>query len=139
MKFSADEHLKACVGLKADDHQATGPTNGTGVDTAGFDECLVVVNVGTVASGGTLDIHVEQSDDDTTYADISGAAFTQFTPSNDLSIYVGRLNLRKLKRYIRAVAVGDGSNAAEASVEFILAGAKRHPVSQVNTVVFDKP
>jgi ethanolamine utilization protein EutA (predicted chaperonin) len=136
MKFSATEHLKAAVGLKADDHQATGPTNGTGVDCVGFDECLVIVNCGTVATGGTLDIHIEDSADNSTFADISGAVFTQLVPANDLNIYVGRLNLRGTKRYIRAVAVGDGSHAAEASVSFVLAVPKRHPVTQVNTAAF---
>ena len=135
--MKGSDSIKIALGLIADDHQATGPTNGTGVDTVGFDECVPILNVGTVASTGTLDVHVEESADNVTFADITGAVFDQILAANDNTIYQGRINLRGRLRYIRAVAVGDGANAAEASVSFALHGAKIRPITPTNTEVFD--
>lgn len=131
------DSIKIVQGLAPQDLQATGPTNGTGVDTIGFDECVVVLNSGTNTGAGTLDVHVEESDDNLTFTDITGAAFTQVVAANDNTVYQGRIDLRGRKRYIRAVAVGDGANAAIGGVVFALHGAAVRPITPVNTEAFD--
>jgi len=100
---------------------------GVSIDTAGFNECLVVLSSGTTAATGTLDVTIEGSKDDTAWAAIAGAAFVQVTPSNDEAVYVAKLNLgtNDANRYLRAV--GTAATAASVyGVSFIL-GGKREP------------
>jgi len=134
MRGNLDESVKAVVGLAAD-NWAVGTNNGAGIDTLGFDEALVIVNSGANGAGGTVDIKVQESDDNSTFSDISGAAFTQITEANDNTIYVARINLEKRKRYIRAVAVV-GTAACDLGVVVLLGRAGEYPVSQVNSVAF---
>ncbi len=134
MKFSLDSFIKAAVGIVADNH-AAGTHNGTGIDRKGFEEALIVVNSGVNGSSGTVDIKVQESSDNSTFTDISGAAFTQITESNDNNVYAGRLNLDPISRYIRVVAVV-ATAACDFGVDVILGAPKQLPVSQVNDVAF---
>lgn len=74
---------------------------GTGVNVLGY-EAVVVLNSGTNGASGTVDCKIQESDDDSTYTDWTGGAFTQVTESNDNAIqekaYTGT------KEYIRTVA-----------------------------------
>lgn len=134
MKFSLDEFIKAVVGL-APLSRTAATYNGTGIDRKGFEEALVVLNSGTNEATGTVDVKAQDSADNTTFADVTGAAFTQITTANDNNIYVGRLNLVGLKRYLRVVAVVANA-ACVFSVTINLGAAKQLPVSQVNTSEF---
>lgn len=110
MSLSDVAAMKAAVGIIADDYGAV-TTNGTGIDTRGYHQALVILNVGTVTT--TLDVKVQESSDDDTadsYADISGAAFTQVTTANDVTVYVARINLDATERYIRVVGTGVGAS-----------------------------
>jgi uncharacterized phiE125 gp8 family phage protein len=74
---------------------------GTGIEVIGYD-ALVILNSGTNGATGTVDIKIQESDDDVTYTDWPTGAFTQVTTANDNAIqekaYTGT------KRYIRTVA-----------------------------------
>jgi uncharacterized phiE125 gp8 family phage protein len=74
---------------------------GTGVDVLGK-QAIVNLNAGTVGAGGTVDAKIQESDDATTWTDVTSGAFTQVTAANDNAIqekaYAGT------KRYIRVVA-----------------------------------
>ena len=110
MSLSDVAAMKAAVGISADDYGAV-TTDGTGIDTRGYHQALVVLNVGTVTT--SLDVKVQQSSDDGSsdaYADISGAAFTQVTTANDVAVYVARVNLDATERYIRVVGTGVGAS-----------------------------
>ena len=86
---------------------STGTSTGTGIDVMGY---RVVANAvaGTIASSGTVDIHLEESDDNVTYSDVAGSTFTQLSTANQNSVvekeYSGS------KQYVRASA--SVSNAA---------------------------
>lgn len=71
---------------------------GTGVDVLGK-TALVNLDTGSV---GTLDAKIQESDDNSTYTDVTSGAFTQVTAANDNAIqekaYTGT------KQYIRVVA-----------------------------------
>jgi len=84
----------------------TSGANGTGklVGPTGLIKGVVVV---TAASGTdpTLDVHFEESDDDSTYTDIPGAAVPQFTTTGLKEVY-----FKATKKYVRHVhAVGGTS------------------------------
>jgi uncharacterized phiE125 gp8 family phage protein len=74
---------------------------GTGIEVIGYD-ALVILNSGTNGATGTVDIKIQESDDDVTYTDWPTGAFTQVTTANDNAIqekaYTGT------KQYIRTVA-----------------------------------
>ena len=74
---------------------------GTGIDVLGY-EAIVILNSGTNGATGTVDCKIQESDDNVTYTDWTGGAFTQVTTANDNAIqekaYTGT------KQYIRTVA-----------------------------------
>jgi uncharacterized phiE125 gp8 family phage protein len=80
-------------------HEVAEALEGAGVEVLGYD-AVVNLNSGTNGTDGTVDVKIQESDDDTTYTD--WAAFTQVTEENDNAIqekaYTGS------KRYIRVVA-----------------------------------
>jgi hypothetical protein len=135
MKYSLHQFLKAVVGLKAD-NWAAGTQNGTGIDRLGFEEALVILNAGINGTSGTVNAKVQESDDNSTFTDITGAAFAQVTESNDDTIYIGRINLIGRKRYIRCVAVV-ATAACDLGMEVVLGAAKILPTTPVNAVSFN--
>lgn len=92
---------------------AAGTVNGASLDTRGYEEVLVVISVGAIVAAHTLDIHLEESDDDSTWADITGGAFTQFTDGagHENVCVLGRVTCSHSarERYIRAVGVSVGA------------------------------
>lgn len=83
---------------------------GTGVDVSGYG-ALVMLESGTNGTSGTVDVKIQESDDNSTFTDWTGGAFTQVTTSNDNATqekqYTGT------KQYIRVV-----STVAVAACEF---------------------
>jgi uncharacterized phiE125 gp8 family phage protein len=79
-----------------------GTYTSTGIDLAGK---LAVVNLnsGENTATGTVDAHIEESDDNATFADWTGGTFTQVTTSNDNAVQ--EIQYTGSKRYIRVVAV----------------------------------
>jgi hypothetical protein len=134
-KGTAQKELKAIHSLLPQSLAAQ-ENLGTGIDCRGYDEALIVIEAGLTSSNGSHAFKIQESSDNSTYADITGATFTPITTSNDAAVYVGRLNLRKRKRYIRIH--NQGSNQALlASALVILSQAAVEPVTQVNAVAFN--
>jgi len=83
---------------------------GTGVEVLGY-TAVVILNSGTNLATGTVDVKIQDSDDNVTFSDWSTGAFTQVTTANDNAIqekaYTGT------RRYIRTVA-----NVALATCDF---------------------
>ncbi len=74
---------------------------GTGVSVLGY-TAVVVLNSGTNEATGTVDVKIQESDDNETYTDWTGGAFTQVTTANDNAIQ--ELAYTGTKAYIRTVA-----------------------------------
>lgn len=74
---------------------------GTGVAVTGY-RTVVNLNSGTNGSGGVVTVKIQESDDNVTYTDWAGGAFTQVTTANDNAVqekeYTGS------KPYVRTVA-----------------------------------
>lgn len=83
-----------------------GTVNGLSVDVLGY-AVTVEMNVGTVFAGGTLDVKIQESNDDATWVD--WYSFAQITPANDnqtlKAVYTGD------NKYIRVVGVLAVANA----------------------------
>jgi hypothetical protein len=135
-KETASETIKAIHSLLPQSLAAQ-VNKGAGIDCKGYDEALVIIEAGATSGGGSHAFKVQEcaTDTDLSYADITDAAFTAITTANDNAVYVGRLNLRGKKRFIRVHNTGS-TQALLASALVILMAARNLPVSQVNDVAF---
>jgi len=82
---------------------------GTSVEVSGY-TALAVLESGTNGAGGTVDVKLQDSDNGTTWADVSGGAFTQVTTSNDNATY--ETEYTGYRRYLRAVATVAGATCS---------------------------
>ena len=67
---------------------AAGGTNGNtelslGLDTKAMEQCTVVIQVGLIAAAALLDVKIEDSADNSAWADLAGAVFAQQTDTED--------------------------------------------------------
>jgi len=116
--------------------QTAGTATGTGIDCRGYDEALIILALGVIPSNGTVDVHIEESDAlGSGYADITDADFAQKVAGTGALTYVGRINLRGRKRYIRAINVVANQTVPMSAVA-VLSQAQINPVTQVNDVEF---
>jgi uncharacterized phiE125 gp8 family phage protein len=102
---------------------------GTGVDVLGY-SALVLFESGTNASGGTVNIKIQESDtdEDAEYTDFTGGSFTQVTTSNDNATFEKAYT--GTKQYIRVVAT-----VAVAACEFSVSVIKDAPTSAEDTLL----
>jgi len=88
-------------------NQAAATVNGSGIDHVGYDDIELVVATGAVSGAPTsfsVDVKLQESDDNSTFTDITGAAITQIVAANTLNkVKVANAYLKK--RYIRTVTV----------------------------------
>jgi hypothetical protein len=141
-----NENIRSAIGL--DPQVITGAAapgttvKGPAVDRLGFEECLVTLQHGAVAAGGTLSVKVQESPTPTDgdFADVADAAFANIAGGAAVTsgIYAGRLNLTGRKRYLRVVATVVGADkTALVSALMTLHLARELPVSQVNALSFN--
>ena len=125
------------VGLLPVTSRSAGTANGTGVDRKGFFEAQIILINGDLGSSATVDVKIQDSDDNSTFADVTGAAFTQSVDATDDGLYkLGRLNLEGCGRYIRAVQV-TATAASDAGVIAILGEARNQAVTQTLDLDFN--
>lgn len=114
----------------------TGAVNGQEIDTAGYDEALIILDVGAITATGTLDVKMQETDTSGSgYADIASAAFSQKTNATQNTMYVARLKLDSpRKRYIRVVAT-QATAAVLAGVSVVL--GQKNVTGASQTLAFD--
>lgn len=104
----------------------TSSTNGTGVDTLGFNDGMVQVLAGAIdltTTDETYAFKVQDSDDNSTFADVSGLTTTVTAANQVKEIRLAELNL-VLKRYVRVVATLAGTTPSFAGAACIVLGNK---------------
>ena len=83
--------------------------NGLSVDVLGY-AATVELNIGTIIAGGTLDVKIQESNDDATWVD--WISFTQVTPANDnQTLKVAYTGDNKYIRIVGVLAVANGNYA----------------------------
>lgn len=105
----------------------TASGNGTGVDLKDYIGLAKVILHSAKASAGTsptMDVKIQDSADDSSYADVSGAAFTQVTDVAD-SLQGISLDLDKCRRYVRAVKTIGGTDSPSFVLGCVLIGKKQ--------------
>jgi len=89
----------------------TADANGAGADLQGYQGVLKIV-LDSGAGGGTtptLDVKIQDSADNSTFADVLGKVFTQVTGAS-ASIQSLAIDTRAVRRYIRAVLAITGTS-----------------------------
>jgi hypothetical protein len=141
MKNTASEMLFVFQSLKPQS-SSSASNDGSVVDTLGYDECLVISDMGTAtgAASTTVSVRYSAASDGSASSALTGASFVAVTSANHNKVFVGRIDLAALipdtQRYLFARAVGDGANAQVYAVTFVLFNYKYDPVSQTNAVAF---
>lgn len=82
-----------------------GANNGTGVDRAGYDELELLVSTGAATGTPTsfsVDAKIQDSADNSSFADVSGLAITAITADNTTGS-VAKIDASGLRRYVRVV------------------------------------
>jgi len=106
---------------------------GTGVDVLGYD-ALVLLESGTNGAGATVDVKIQDSDDNVTFVDWTGGAFTQITEDGvgatepDNATY--EIEYTGIKQYIRVVCT-----VAVDACEFGVSVVKNAPTSTEDDLI----
>lgn len=125
--------------------QLTGPVSATDptenyADTAGFDEALIILNLGAVGGSGISAAKMQECDTSGgSYTDISGANFaggtdiegnTSVVPAaaNDDEVWLFDINLLATKRYIKLI-LDSATNASLVSAVAVLGRAEIGPAN----------
>ncbi len=101
----------------------TSTLTGTGIDVLEY-EGVALVLLNTSAGTGTsptLDVKLQHSDDNTTFADVTSGAFSQVTEvAGTAGVKVMKVNVSDLKRYLRVVGTITGTTPSfDFGVEFV--------------------
>ena len=97
---NTDETQSIAPGVKAFINDWTTHV-GASKDVLGY-QALVMFQSGTNSAGGTVDVKIQESNDDATWTDWAGGAFTQVTTANDNATY--EKEYTGTMRYIRTIA-----------------------------------
>ncbi len=100
---------------------------GTSVDVLGY-QVVVLLESGTNLAPGTVDVKLQDSDNGTTWADVTSGAFTQVTTANDNATY--ELAYTGIKQWLRVV-----STVAVAACEFGVSIVKNAPTGADDTLI----
>lgn len=106
----------------------TSTTNGTGLDISTYEGLALVqlANGTTSGTSPTLDVKIQDSADNSTFADVSGYSFSQVTAAlSDPSTL--KIDLRNVRQYIRAVATIGGTTPSFACAVTLVASKKITP------------
>lgn len=108
----------------------TADANGTGVDTQGYRDAMLVVQAGdidTVSTDETYVVELQESDDNSTFSNVATISVT-ITADNQTGVArIPELNVAR-KRYLRAVLnVGGTTPSIAGSAVFLLGEAYRGP------------
>lgn len=129
--FADDITVEQSIVAGSHDVAAAYSLVGEGIDVLGY-TALVIVAAGTCGASGTVDVKIQESDDDLTYADWTGGAFTQITEANDNAVYEKAYT--GIKQYIRVVATV-GTAACEFGLSIIKGSPYRADDAYVTNLI----
>jgi hypothetical protein len=95
-------------------------TNGTGIDTLGYSRALAIFTAAPSGAGTTSDCKLQDSADNSAYADVASATFAQATTAGGTVTGTMNIDLTKRNRYLRLVHTGAGGSAAGQAAGHIL-------------------
>lgn len=116
--------LSQAVGLVlAAAARRTATLTGTGIDVLHYEGVALILLNASAGTGTTptLDVKLQHSDDNTTFADVTSGAFTQVTEvGGTAGVQVKKVNVSDLKRYLRVIGTIAGTTPSfDFGVEFV--------------------
>ena len=106
----------------------TANNNGTGVDMQAFAKevkFILAVSAPVAGTDPTMDCKIQDSADNSSFADVSGLAFTQVTSSAALEALGA--NKDELRRYVRLVSTIGGTDNPQYYVNCQVVGVAKNP------------
>ena len=110
---------------------ATGNVEGSAIDVKDFGDSVIFLDAGAFTGAGTLDVKIQESaDGSTSWADISGATFTQLTAAGhqELSLKLDKDRKRYVRGYFTFTDTSAASNDVPVALTFVLGRAILEPV-----------
>ena len=114
---------------------AAGTTVHTGawVDTRGFNDVAILVTLGAIVSGGTVDLKLQYSNDGSNSAgDVAGSGLTGIAVAGQNTTYALGIN-KPQSRWVRAHITRNTQNTVVDSINAVLGGAAVAPTSEMAT------
>lgn len=137
MKHTLHEDVRVEQMLEPASYGAAAEAFSAEIDCKGYDELLVIIPCGVFTATGDVSFQCEESDaSGSGFADITGAAVAEKVVADDQKVYVGRIDLRKRKRYIRVGYDVDDDNCIF-GILGMLGGYQYKPASPQNAVSFN--
>jgi len=99
----------------------------------GFDAVTFIASIGAIVSTGTVTLKAQQSDDDSSFADLEGTAVA-YTDADDNKLAVLEITSPR-ERYVRPVVVTATANGTIDCVLAIQTSADAEPITNGSTVV----
>lgn len=115
---SPSTRVKIALQIDPDNYDnTTGTITSAAVDTLGFSHAMLILLVGDMVSGATLDVKLRSSSASAgTYADVTGAALAQqVDATDDNTVSAGVVRLHGENRYLKVVSTQatDGSDLVD--------------------------
>ncbi|MGO9622145.1 MAG: hypothetical protein ACLPT6_12160 [Desulfobaccales bacterium] len=107
------------------------------LDCLGYEDALLILNVGAITATGTIDCKVQESPTGApgSFTDVPGAAFSQIQAGGGSQDYVGGLLLKNRQRFLQVILT-PATAASVAGVNMILYYAKERPIKPSATLEF---
>jgi len=120
--------------------RSAGTVDGSGIDVSAMDEALFTFVVGDIGASTTFDGKIQESDDNSTFTDITSGAIVQLGATDDnksptINVRISGRAAGTRKKYLRARCVVGGSNAVIYGVDAKLK-AKTGPQTNSPVTVF---
>lgn len=111
-----------------------GPSLDTRAGAATYREALLLFN-GQFGASATATLTVQESDDDSTWTDVSGATFALTTANADEKVLCANVKTQGRKRYLRA-RITSPVNTVSGAAMWVLSEPRKLPAAQPETVMF---
>ena len=98
----------------------TASRNGASTDMSGYEWVMYIFKFATIAASATTSIKIQQSSDNSSFADLEGTGQTVANDDDNQNFIT--VIKRPGKRYLRPVVTKDGTNAAAEMVYMIKGG-----------------
>ncbi len=91
-----------------------------GLDCKGMEQVNIVLHTGTMIATATLNVKIEESDDNSIWSDLTNAVFAEKVAADDDKIFYGKIkvNTNGVKRYLRINSVAAVAVAEHGAVMF---------------------
>lgn len=123
MKETANNFI--AIGKIFDPSGKTTDQTGTGIDARGWDEAVFLLSLGVLDNSANLVFKVQDSADNSTFADVTGATYTVSGTADDNTVKVIRVRLNPLRRYVRLISDDTGGTTNVYGALYFLVGPDR--------------